>query len=99
MPTLDKPADLILRGVRQEKLNLQLWWQGPQWLPRSATSWPSLKELEMTEDISEQRRMKSLVATTCIHNRVLKRFSSSAKLIRVTAYVQHLTVTLINPIK
>jgi len=35
----------------------------------------------------------------CIHNRVLERFSSSAKLVRVNTYVQHLTATLINPTK
>jgi hypothetical protein len=87
---MDNPADLILRGVRELKLNLQLWWQGPQWLQRSATSWLSLREVEMTKDFSEQRRKKSLVATMCIHNRVWQRFSSPATLIRVTAYVQHL---------
>lgn len=42
--TLENPADLILRGVTQETVNLQLWWQDPQWLQQLATSWPSLEK-------------------------------------------------------
>ena len=63
--TLENPADLFSQGVTQEIMNLQLWWQGPQWLQQLATSWPSLREVEMMEDIPEEYRKKSLVATTC----------------------------------
>ena len=88
--TLENPADLISRRVTQKTLvNLQLCWQGPQWLQQLATSWPSLREVEMIEDIPEECRKRSLVATTCAPTtEYVKRFSSLAKLARVTAYVQ-----------
>jgi hypothetical protein len=39
VPTSDNPADIISRGVTQEKLmNLQLWWHGPHWLQQLSTS-------------------------------------------------------------
>jgi hypothetical protein len=53
-------------------VNLQLWWQGPQWLQ------------EMTTGVPGERRMKSLVAPTCVTtNGYVKRFLSIAKLVRV----------------
>ena len=63
--TLENPADFISREVIQGTENLQLWWQAPQWLQQLATSWPSLREVAMIEDIPEERRKRSLVATTC----------------------------------
>lgn len=63
--TLENPADLISRGVTQEMVNLQLWWQGPQWFQHLATSWPSLREVEMNEDVPEEHWKRSLVATMC----------------------------------
>jgi hypothetical protein len=87
--TLENPADLILRGVIQEMVNLQLWWQGPQWLQQSATSWPSLRKVEMIEDVPEEHRKRSLVATTCAPTtEYMERFSSLATLARVIVYVQ-----------
>jgi len=57
-------------------VNLQLWWQGPQWLQ------------EMTKDVPGGCRMRSLGAPTCIPtNGYVKRFLSFAKLVRVIAYV------------
>lgn len=51
--TLGNPADLISRSVTQQVklVNLQLWWQGLQWLQ------------EMTEDVPGEHTM-SLVAPT-----------------------------------
>jgi len=74
---LGNPADLISWVTQQEKLvNLQLWWQGPQWLR------------EMTKDVPGECRMRSLVAPTCVPiNRYVKRFLSFAKFVRVIAYV------------
>ena len=85
---LENPADLILRGVIQDTVNLQLWWQGPQWLEQLATSWPSLREVEMIEDVPEECRKRSLVTTTCAPTtEYMERFPSFAKLARVTVYV------------
>jgi hypothetical protein len=87
--TLENPGDLISRVVTQKMVNLQLWWQGPQWLQQLVTSWPSLKEVEMIEDIPEEHRKRSLVSTTCAPTtEYMERFSSLAKLARVTVYVQ-----------
>lgn len=56
-------------------MNLQLCWQGPQWPQPSATSWPSVGELKMIEDIAEERRMRSLVAATSVpRSKYVERF-------------------------
>jgi len=44
LSVLDNP-DLISREITQKKLvNVQLWWQGPQWLQQSTISLPSLRK-------------------------------------------------------
>lgn len=48
-------------------MNLQLCWQGPQWLQQSATSWLSVGKMQMIEDIPEERRMRLLVAATYVY--------------------------------
>ena len=46
LSVLDNPDDLIIsREIIQKKLvNVQLWWQGPQWLQQSTISLPSLRK-------------------------------------------------------
>lgn len=48
-------------------MNLQLCWQGPQWLQQSATSWPSVGKMQMIEDIPEERRIQSIVAAKRVY--------------------------------
>jgi hypothetical protein len=90
VPTSDNPADIISRGVTQENLvNLQLWWHGPHWFQQLTTSWPSLGKVELIENVPEERKTKSLVATTYTPTtEYVEIFSSLAKLVRVTAYMQ-----------
>jgi hypothetical protein len=90
VPTSDNPADIISRGVPQEKLvNLQLWCHRPHWLQQLAASWPSLGKGDLNEDVPEERKTKSLEANMYTPTtEYVERFSSLVKLDRVTAYVQ-----------
>lgn len=41
MPSTDNPADMISRGVTEEKL----WWDGPNWLLKEYVDWPKINEM------------------------------------------------------
>jgi hypothetical protein len=75
--------------MQENLMNLQLWWHGPHWLLQLATSLPSLGKVELIQDVPEERKTRSLVASTYApKTEYVERFSSLAKLVRVTAYVQ-----------
>ncbi|XP_066595396.1 uncharacterized protein [Prorops nasuta] len=41
VPTFDNPADLATRGMSANELKTaKLWWNGPEWLPKSKEHWP-----------------------------------------------------------
>ncbi|XP_075158159.1 uncharacterized protein LOC142231437 [Haematobia irritans] len=84
VPTSSNPADLGTRGCRPQDLvtNL-LWWQGPPWLTRPASSWPRRNPLE-TPDIG--KRNTSLSASISEPD-ILARFSSYHKALRTLCYV------------
>ena len=54
--TQDNPADLATRGVDLSTLQgLNLWWQGPPWLTRNSSEWPTSTVDLPSEATSEQK--------------------------------------------
>ena len=91
MSSKDNPADLISRGINPEDLqDNELWWNGPDWLSQSNESWPSKREFtsEELDNLPEARKCKTalIVTATADNYKILKRYSSIHRLIRVTAY-------------
>ena len=87
----DNPADLISRGINPEDLqDNELWWNVPDWLSQSNESWPSKREFtsEELDNLPEARKCKTalIVTATADNYKILKRYSSIHRLIRVTAY-------------
>ncbi|XP_046749846.1 uncharacterized protein LOC124413362 [Diprion similis] len=80
------PADVISRGISPNQLNdLQLWWQGPEWLqhPEEHIHQP----IPLPVDEIPETKIQTIVATQVIETHdILERFSSLTKLKRVVAY-------------
>ena len=92
---LENPADLGSRGVTASQLcDSRLWWEGPQWLRGSPSSWPSdTLEGEPIEVKTERKKEVVLVTTAeepLLISQVvdISRYSTLGKLLRVTAYVK-----------
>lgn len=97
--TKDNPANLASRGVQPSKLvNNPLWWNGPEWLTKPMSQWPSSKliisqdELRIAESATRKERPIVAVASanTCISNDegpLIEQYSSWTNLMRVTALV------------
>ena len=94
------PADLASRGVTgKELVNNSLWWNGPEFLLKPESEWPTftfnqVDETAMHEIVKCQpQTVHSLVnhaqLNSCDLNKVidLNKFSSLTKLLRVTAYI------------
>ncbi|XP_076301647.1 uncharacterized protein LOC143219631 [Lasioglossum baleicum] len=88
VPTSCNPADCASRGLfGQELRDHPLWWTGPQWLRWPQHCWPSDPPAPTDVPLSEAR---SAAVHTCSQTSswtLASRFSSWAKLIRITAYL------------
>ena len=86
----DNPADLPTRGITPAQLReATLWWQGPVWLQRPVSEWPSSSENFQTEE--EARSAKNAFISTvndiAEFTKWLENFSSVDKIIRILAHV------------
>ncbi|XP_076660435.1 uncharacterized protein LOC143363788 [Halictus rubicundus] len=89
--TADNPADILSRGSSAPLLiGHDLWWYGPSWLSLDAKDWP-IPDASIV-DVPDARPM-SIVQLSVTTNRsplivkLLERFSSYDKLLRVIAYL------------
>lgn len=86
VPTMDNPADLISRGVDPETfLQSSLWWNGPTWLSRSESSWPTIPE--QVENVPEVRPMTLALLAPTESNELLSNHSVWSRLVRLTAWL------------
>ena len=85
----ENPADCATRGLLADELiNLDLWWNGPNWLNQESSNWPRSKPVP---DASTPEQRKQFIAV----NTVVKgsdlidipRFSSYNRLLRSVAYL------------
>lgn len=88
VPTASNPADLITRGCLAETLyENSLWWHGPEWLSKDECNWPS-SNVNLPSEIPELRIIHSILVvnkqTECF---LVNRYSSWARLSRITAYL------------
>ena len=86
----ENPADLPTRGITPAQLHeAKLWWQGPAWLQRPPSEWPSCSEDFQTEE--EARSAKNVFISTANDiaefTKWLENFSSADKIIRILAYI------------
>ena len=87
VPTADNPADLISRGVFPSKiLNLELWWNGPNWLSKDSFMWPA--PVTLTKNVPEIRvQANTFFARQSNDVFPFLKYSSFEKLKRVFAYM------------
>ncbi|XP_025191141.1 uncharacterized protein LOC112591512 [Melanaphis sacchari] len=83
----DNPADVISRGrdpsmIQSEKI----WWEGPTWLKKNESFWPTIPKVDKKVEIPEMRKTINLVSTVSNDWSVIERSSSWMKLLRVIAY-------------
>jgi hypothetical protein len=88
VPSSDNPADVASRGTEPELLrDSPLWWHGPPWLSQSEQCWPKKVLQDVTSPGEEAPR--SLLSNVARVDEepwtLLSRYSSLAKLLRVTA--------------
>ncbi|XP_076384268.1 uncharacterized protein LOC143262243 [Megalopta genalis] len=82
----DNPADLISRGQTiEEFLQPLIWHSGPDWLQREQSDWPSWELPQYTGD--QEQRIATCMSTTStpVKSRILERYSSWEKLVRIIA--------------
>jgi hypothetical protein len=87
IPSSDNPADVGSRGTEPELLrDSPLWWHGPPWLSQSEECWPKKVLQDVTSPGEEApRSLRSNVVRVDEEPWVLlSRYSSLAKLLRVT---------------
>lgn len=85
----ENPADLITRGIQANKIaNTKMWWQGPSWLSKSQSKWPSrqipntsISELETLCNVS------NIVPVNNFYTNLFERWSNSNKLVRILAFI------------
>nr|XP_012146525.1 PREDICTED: uncharacterized protein LOC105663276 [Megachile rotundata] len=86
VPTLDNPADLISRGQYPEEfLQPSIWHQGPEWLCKDESSWPTTTLLPLEDIIPEQKTATCLITAT-LDTSILDNYSSWARMQRIIAY-------------
>ncbi|XP_011858887.1 PREDICTED: uncharacterized protein LOC105556404 [Vollenhovia emeryi] len=89
VPSPDNPADILSRGIDPGMLpRATLWWQGPEFLQRSESHWPT-GELPRLEDELPERR--AIPATTAILqpsivDDLMSKYSSLDKVCRILAF-------------
>ncbi|XP_050535012.1 uncharacterized protein LOC126902032 [Daktulosphaira vitifoliae] len=85
----DNPADLLSRGCEAKLLNeMQLWWQGPSWLSKDKTEWPSQNNgvLEISSNMLERKSTTKFIGNVIEEANLLDKFSSLNKILRIMAY-------------
>ncbi|KAM7296267.1 uncharacterized protein ISCGN_021446, partial [Ixodes scapularis] len=95
-PGTENPADLLTRGLMPKSLvQSKTWWNGPIWLHRSETSWPSQIQgkPEGNEYLAEEKKETIIQLTVPQDNQLvsLEDYSSFIKLIRGTAWIKRFT--------
>lgn len=81
----ENPADVASRGICARKFkNHSLWWNGPEWLVKSAQFWPKKDEDIDSKNITS---LVTLSAQTSFVNELIAKHSNFGKLQRVLAYV------------
>lgn len=84
------PADLLSRGMPPNILkNNNLWWSGPDWLVVENDKW-NLSSIPDSLDAPEQKVASvglTVVSNENIINKLLYKFSSLHRLLRVLAYI------------
>ena len=101
--TKENPADLPTRGITSQELKeSDLWWHGPAWLQNKKEEWPTWDVPPITQTVleniqQEYKGPKIIYEISGITQEKEKihspfgidetRYSSYAKLLRVTAYV------------
>ena len=97
VPGEENPADIGSRGMNARDLKCSnLWWEGPNWLKKERSAWPSSAKLEDTEDVSKEERKVNVMVTNAKmddHPSIgqvvdIGRFSTLGKLLRVTAHIR-----------
>ena len=92
VPSEDNPADDLSRSITVEELCSGRWTNGPPFLSKPKTAWPSEKPPEceaQREDIQKRKTPNSLAAITKPQPLLnSEHFSDWERLIRVTAYCQ-----------
>lgn len=85
VPTTQNPADLISRGTTPQTLAISnLWWNGPDWLVASHSSWPPPFETTLC-DPGEVECLTTVAEETLLET-FLSKGSSLGKIQRITAY-------------
>lgn len=87
----DNPADCASRGLfPSELINHGLWWNAPDWLRLSSSSWPAQTSTHPTELPAEEERDICLhsIANSLVPVIPWERFSSFSRLICVTAWIR-----------
>ncbi len=92
VPSEDNPADDLSRGITVEELSSGRWINGPPFLSKPETEWPSERRAEpdvQAEDL-EKRRSPNFLTSVVKPQPLLnpEDFSNWERLIRVTAYCQ-----------
>jgi len=90
VPGSSNPADLPSRGCTTTRLINSLWWEGPKWLYKDKSAWPSQDYQVEEEQVSEERKK---VTSTLLSNKysdfswLYKYFSKYSKLIRLIGWL------------
>lgn len=81
----DNPADVASRGCDPMQLRSDsLWWNGPSWLTRDKSTWPSTQPF--TTQL-EAKPVQIFANTGTAQTDILDRFSKWSRALRVLAYV------------
>lgn len=91
VPSAENPADLASRGLRTDRLlSSSLWWSGPPFLNKDASSWPQFPESHHNISGLPETVSSCHVSNHIIENPItalFSKFSNFSTLQRVTAYV------------
>ena len=93
VPTRENPADLISRGCEIEELLNSIWFCGPKFLYKDSSEWPNNTNYCLPKEISSLEKRKtqfSMVVSKDNENfliKIIEKYSSVQKLIRVFAYI------------
>ncbi|XP_050527955.1 uncharacterized protein LOC126898049 [Daktulosphaira vitifoliae] len=82
----DNPADLLSRGCEAKLMNeMQLWWQGPSWLSKDKTEWPSKNNgvIEISSNMLERKSTTKFIGNVIEEANLLDKFSSLNKILQM----------------
>lgn len=103
--TVENPADCASRGIYPSELvGHKLWWQGPEWLAKYQSNWPSYESVYETN--LEKKKIPSHTFHIKVHPQdeylvtIMKRHSTLSRLLWNTAYVtKYCTTAKLEPRK